>query len=284
MDDLERIWRTGLARVRPLAATRHHLGGGVSSTESHLALPELRPAKERPGVYFGDLTGPDPHFYAELRRLMDAGEKRFCDIGGGGSPVVGLRGVEKRGLDYVVFDASQIQLDRTPPGYQLFLGDALDPGSVSRFTGQHGTFDVVVSRFTAEHMSDGRRFHEHVFSILRPGGTAVHVFPTLYSAPFVLNRLLSQDLSKAIHDRAFPGSRNKFPAYYSWCRGPTTHQLRQLESIGYSIERYVGFFGHTFYKRFRPLDRVHKASARMLLNHPLPSLTSFALAVLVRPA
>jgi hypothetical protein len=33
-----------------------------------------------------------------------------------------------------------------------------------------------------------------------------------------------------------------------------------------------------------PVHAVHKAVARTLLKHPVPSLTSFALAVLVRPA
>lgn len=255
----------------------------MSSTKSPARLPELRADARRPNVYYGDLTAADPHFRAELRRLMDEGARRFCDVGGGASPVVGLSKLEERGLDYVVFDASQSQLDRTPPGYQLFLGDILDSASVGQFAEQHGSFDVIVSRWTAEHMPDGRRFHEHVFSLLRPGGTAVHLFPTLYAFPFLLNRLLSQDLSRAIHARAFPNSRTKFPAYYSWCRGPTGRQLRRLESVGFRVARYVGCFGHGMYGRVAPLHRAHKAVARMLLEHPVPSFTSFAVAVLVRP-
>jgi SAM-dependent methyltransferase len=256
----------------------------MSSTEARVALPALRTAKDRPSVFYGGRTASDPHFRAELRRLMDAGATRFCDVGGGASPVIGLSKRDERGLDYVVFDASQSQLDRTPPGYQLFLGDVLDPSSVSRFVQEHGSFDVVVSRWTAEHMPDGRRFHEHVYSMLRPGGTAVHLFPTLYALPFVLNRLLSQDLSKALHSRAFPNSRTKFPAYYSWCRGPTKRQLQRIESVGYAIDRYVGFFGHGMYVRIPPLHAAHGAVARMLLDHPVANLTSFALAVLSRPA
>jgi SAM-dependent methyltransferase len=256
----------------------------MSSTGTRAVLPELRPGGGRSTVYYGDLTASDPQFRAELRRLMDAGARRFCDVGGGASPVLGVGKLNERGLDYVVFDASQSQLDRTPSGYRMFLGDVLDPSSVSRFVHEHGSFDVVVSRWTAEHMPDGRRFHEHVYSILRPGGTAVHLFPTLYSLPFVLNRLLSQDLSKAIHARLFPNSRAKFPAYYSWCRGPTERQLRRIESVGYAIERYVGFFGHGMYARMPPLHAAHRAFARLLLDHPMPTFTSFALAVLVRPA
>ena len=256
----------------------------MSSTKPRAQLPELRPARDRPNVFYGDITATDPHFRAALRRLMDAGAKRFCDIGGGGRPVVKLPELAEHELDYVVFDASQSQLDRTPAGYQLFLGDVLEADSVSRFVREHGSFDAVVTRWTAEHMPDGRRFHEHVYSILRPGGTAVHHFPTLYSLPFVVNRLLSEDISKALHARAAADSANKFPAYYSWCRGPTARQLQRIESLGYSIERYVGYFGHGWYARVPPLHAAHRAAARWLLEHPMPSLTSFALAVLERPA
>ena len=49
-----------------------------------------------------------------------------------------------------------------------------------------------MSRWTAEHVKHGRRFHQQVHRLLRPRGTAVHLFSTLYSPVFVVNRLMPQ--------------------------------------------------------------------------------------------
>jgi SAM-dependent methyltransferase len=222
-------------------------------------------------------------FRTELKRLMDDGRQRFCDVGGGAKPVVSLADVQQRELNYVVFDASQEQLEKAPSGYQTFCGDALDSASVQALVREHGVFDVVLSRWAAEHMSDGRLFHAHVHQMLRPGGIALHFFPTLYSLPFLANRILSDDLSSFLLFRAFTGRKVKFPAHYSWCRGPTKRQIGRLEALDYSVERYTGFFGHSFYARVKPLHHGHQRLMDVLVAHPAPLLTSFALVVLERP-
>jgi hypothetical protein len=133
-----------------------------------------------------------------------------------------------------------------------------------------------------EHMPDGRLFHQMVHDMLRPGGTAVNIFPTLYAVPFVFNRIFNGGLSAAVLARVQPARRSKFPAYYSWCRGPSARQLDRLSELGYSVERYVGFFGHSYYRRIRPLEAVHRRFVRWQLGHPHPLMTSFALVVLTR--
>jgi hypothetical protein len=229
------------------------------------------------------------HLLNELRALMDAGARLFCDVGGGANPIVSARKVAQAGLRYVILDASENELQKAPSGYERFSGDILDPEGTSRLVAQHGSFDVVTSRFTAEHVPDGRLFHERVFTMLRPGGHAVHLFPTLYSPPFVMNRLLPTDASAPLLHRASKGDRTeegrhpKFRSYYSWCRGPSRGQLARLRSVGFSVERYIGFFGHGYYRRVRPLDVAHRAVTELLLDHPLASMTSFALVVLKRP-
>jgi len=190
--------------------------------------PELRSGAGPSPVAYGPLSAADRSFWAELHRLMGEGAKRFCDVGGGARPAVQLTRIRELGLEYVVFDVSQDQLDMTPDGYRLFEGSVLDRDRVSALLSEAGPFDVVVSRWTAEHMSDGQLFHESVREMLRPGGTAVHIFPTLYSAPFVFNRLVDNGLSASILTRVQPKRKSKFPAYYSWCRGPTKRQLQRL--------------------------------------------------------
>jgi SAM-dependent methyltransferase len=223
-------------------------------------------------------------FWGELRRLINGGAAHFCEVGGGARPVVGLPEIQRQGLDYVLFDVSQEELDAAPAGYEGFQGSIIDPDAVSELMRRHGAFDVVLSRWTAEHVPDAKLFHEHVYELLRPGGTAIHFFPTLYSLPFLVNRLLSPDLSAAVLFRAFSHRQKKFPAYYAWCRGPSARQVRRFEEIGFSVDRYVGFFGHSMYARVKPLDMAQSAVTRGLLAHPLASLTSFALVVLTRPA
>ena len=53
--------------------------------------------------------------------------------------------------------------------------------------------------------------------------------------------------------------------------------------MGFSIERYTGYFGHAFYRRIKPLSAAESAFVGVMVDHPLPALTSFALVVLRRP-
>jgi SAM-dependent methyltransferase len=236
-----------------------------------------------PQVSYASVNDGEALFRAEIGTLIENGARRFCDVGGGAHPIVGLKQIQKWGLEYVVLDASQEQLDRADGDYQRFQADILGPETVPELARRWGAFDVVLSRWTAEHIPDGRRFHEQVFGMLRPGGTAVHYFPTLYSPPFLLNRLLEPGMSSALLYRVFPNRKVKFPAHYSWCRGPTRRQIRRLQSVGFSVDRYVGLYGHGMYRRVPPAHAIHKAIAARLVEHPLPSLTSFAMVVLRRP-
>lgn len=225
---------------------------------------------------------------SELGRLMDAGARSFCDVGGGANPIVSSRKIGQLGLEYVILDDSAEELAKAPLGYQTFNASVLDPAGVSELLSERGAFDVVTSRWAAEHMPDGRAFHQQVFDMLKPGGAAVHLFPTLYSPVFLLNRILPTDLSGALLERGSRGGRSdsgrhaKFRSYYSWCRGPGSRQRARLQSVGFTIERYIGFFGHGYYRRVKPIDRLHRAVTDVLLAHPLASMTSFALVVLRR--
>lgn len=246
--------------------------------------PQLHVAPGGGPISYGSFRAAEPHFWAKLNGLVEDDVKRVCEVGGGAKPAVSPAKVQRLGLEYVVLDESQTQLDNAPEGYHLLRADILDSEAVSELIRQHGSFDLVVSRWTAEHISDGKAFHEQVFRLLRPGGTAVHFFPTLYALPFLVNRVLSPGISAALLFRTFTAREKKFRAYYSWCRGPTQRQIKRIEGIGFSVESYIGFFGHNFYARVKPLGAAHTKVTDALIDHPLPSMTSFALAVLRRPA
>ncbi len=223
-------------------------------------------------------------FWGELRRLMEGGAKRFCDVGGGAKPMVPLERIKEFGLDYVILDESRTELDKAPAGYERCEASILDEQAVANVVRDRGPFEVAFSKWTAEHVPDGRRFHEQVYRMLGSGGTAVHFFPTLYSPPFVLNRVLPPSLSDVMLAGAQPERESKFRPHYSWCRGPSQKQIRRLESIGFTVKRYTGFFGHGYFMRVRPLHVANRQLTDWLFAHPLPSMTSFALVVLEKPA
>jgi hypothetical protein len=240
----------------------------------------LGPAEEVTAVSYARASDAELTFWRELDGLLDGGAKRVCDIGGGAKPAMSLKRIHELEIDYLVLDESQAQLDRAPAGYEGRALDILDARAVAELVRERGPFDLVLSRWTAEHMRDGRRFHENVRIMLRPRGTALHYFPTLYALPFLANRMMPEDLSASLLFGLFRKRKVKFPARYSWCRGPTRGQLTGLHDCGYSVDRYYGFFGHGFYARVSPLQAVERLFAKVLVKHPVPLATSFAVVVL----
>ena len=112
--------------------------------------------------------------------------------------------------------------------------------------------DIVASAFVAEHLPSPEAFHLNVLKMLRPGGVALPLFPTLYVLPFVLNRTLPASttdrvLARFQRFRESEGNDGKFTAYYRWCRGPAERQLHRLRDIGHEVVAYRGYFGHGYY-------------------------------------
>ncbi len=233
----------------------------------------------------------DDRFRDTLERLAgDPRVRRVCEIGGGANPALPVDFVRDQRLEYTLVDISQAELDKAPTGYRKVRADITDPQH-----GIEGPFDLVFSMWCAVHVRSGEVFHRHVYRLLADGGRALHLFPTLFAPPFVLNRLVPEWLSSGLllllqPHRAADGDHGKFPAYYSWCRGPTAGQLARLQRIGYTIEEYAAFFGHSgdvafgagYLDRIAPLRRWHEWLARCLVEHPAAWLTTFAFVQLAK--
>jgi len=234
--------------------------------------------------YGGERTPHERFASAVASAVASRRPPRLCEIGGGAKPLLSLDLTGRAAVrDYVVTDVSAEELAKAPDGYEKLVAD-VTRGHVEGL----GSFDLVVSRTVAEHVSDPAAFHRTVFDMLASGGTAMHFFPTLYEPAFVVNRVLPEALADAIvqriqTNRARGGSNEKFPAYYRWCRGPTRRQLARLRGIGFEVEEYVGVFGHGYYHPLAPADRLETALANVLARHPLPSLTAYAWVALRRP-
>lgn len=225
-------------------------------------------------------------FVPMVRHLAEEHAVRsVCDFGGGANPVLPLDDIQRLGLRYVVLDASAEELAKTPLGYPTRMRDFTAPGV--DLGGE--PFDLIVSRFVAEHVEDPAAFHLTVWRALRPGGLAAHFFPTLPSLPFIANRLLTGRASRRLIDLVQPGLRDqngrqgKFRAYYRWCEGPSRRQYRRFEAHGFEVVDYVALVGHRYYERFPALQRMGDGVSRRSIRLRRPELATYAWVVLRRP-
>jgi SAM-dependent methyltransferase len=228
--------------------------------------------------------GPDEwaheDFTRRLReRLASLGGGLVCELGGGARPALELPFLHEHGLECLVVDISDTELAKAPEGYDTLVGDVSSP---SFTTGRHNDrYDLVFSRVVAEHVTDPVQFHANVRKLLRPGGIAMHFFPTLFWPPFVANRLLPESLAERILLKIEPGRvksgrDGKFPAYYRWCRGPTGRQVDRFASVGFQVEHCVAYFGEGTHAPGRALQKLNNAWTDFMLRHPSYLFTSYA--------
>lgn len=222
-------------------------------------------------------------FDGRLRSAIRSnGLKRVIEIGGGANPTFSADEVRDLGLEYTLLDISETELAKAPAGYKTVCADIS-----SRKLNLSGEYDFAFSRMLAEHVPDGEALHRNVSRLLRPGGHALHFFPTLWAPPFIVNRLLPERAADGVLRLVSPARDRyrygKFPAYYDWCRGPTDRQISRFQGLGYEVAHYDGYFGHPqYYGKLPALQALHLRWCRYLSQHPRPTLTSFAILHLVR--
>ena len=210
------------------------------------------------------------------------GVRSVAELGGGANPILAKANLWDFAPRRAVFDISAEELDKAEGAVEKNVVDLSKPIK------ERYDYDMVFSKMLCEHIADARSFHLNCLNMLRPGGLSVHFFPTLFSIPFVVNRILPEDLSRSILRRLQPGrlenpKLDKFPALYRWCVGPTKRTLRLYRSVGFEIEQWNAGFGHSYYRRVALLDAAERAKSRILIRHPVPLFTSFALIVLRKP-
>jgi hypothetical protein len=237
-------------------------------------------------VSYGHIDDAYRGYPAQLSGLMDAiRPRRVIEIGGGATPSLGVEEIQQRGIaDYSILDISESELAKSPDGYTKVVGDiCAERPNIA------GGYDFAFSRFLAEHVPDGRRFHQNIFALLNPGGVAFHFFPTMFCFAYAANMVIPESIGQKIltmldKNRSQEGTAAKFPAHYHWCTGPTEKSISRLRGVGYEIDQYSGFFGHYYYSKFPGLWQIHKAKTAHLLKHPNPRFTSLAYLVLRKPA
>lgn len=217
-----------------------------------------------------------------LQYLVETyGCKRILEIGSGANPTIEPRLVHDLNLSYVTSDVSWEEMEKADPTYERLMIDMSADEIRSDLAGQ---FDLVFSRMVAEHVSDGFKYHRNIHSLLKPCGISAHCFSTLWCVPFVVNRMLPEFVSTGLLKSFAPRNEHrqaKFPARYSWSRGPSPKMIARFEALGFEVLKYTGYFGHSYYvKVSRFIHQLETCKEKLLLRWPCPTFCSYATIVL----
>lgn len=220
-----------------------------------------------------------------LRLIVEQGARVIGDIGGGKRPLVRPERVKELGIRYVVLDIDQTELDLADPRYEKVCVDMTGENVANRVPMK---FDFMFSMYFLEHVKDPLTLHRNIYSMLAPGGRVLHFFPTLFALPFVVNKLTSEGLGDRLlnlvqPERKLGPGKARFPAYYRWCFGPSRSQVARFESLGYEVERYVGYCGHNYYARIPALAALESMLAHVSARMRLTWRSAFAEVQLARP-
>jgi len=185
---------------------------------------------------------------------------RLLELGAGRRPSFALDEMPQTIESYTVNDISEAELTLLPEGYEKACFDV--SGDAGKF---RDTYDVVFSRFLAEHVPDGIAMHRNVYAVLRPGGVAFHLIPTLYALPFVINKYLPERLTTTILKVLAPrrAISPKFPAVYSACYANPRRMESILRGIGYRKVSVLPFYGHFYYENIPVLNALHRRFSRL---------------------
>lgn len=179
----------------------------------------------------------------------------LLELGAGRRPSFELNDMPASVQGYTVNDISEEELSLLPEGYKSACFDV--SGDASNFGDR---YDVVFSRFLAEHVPDGVAMHRNVHRVLKKGGVAFHLIPTLYAVPFLVNKYMPESLSSWVL-KTFAPRRSinpKFPAPYSACFSNPKAMEGMLRDVGYADVQFQNFYGHFYYEKLPVIRSVHE--------------------------
>lgn len=189
--------------------------------------------------------------------------RNVLEIGAGRHPFL-IDEADQHGFELTINDIDANELDYAPVGPRRLIFDissTIDDTEIPR-----GQFDLVFSRMVFEHVPDARRAWNNLFELLAPGGVGFAFVPTLFSPPFVINRLIPEAVSSRLLyslDRTRTIAEiPKFPAFYDYCRASEKALQPMLEEIGYREVLVLPFFGTPYFPRIPVL----RHAAKMLDN------------------
>lgn len=212
----------------------------------------------------------------ELARQTD--RPKILEIGGGRGPFLSQEDVERLQCEYTVNDIDASELALAPAWVKRLHGDIADPALLD--AAKHsGLYDLAFSQMVFEHVEHPAQGYRNIVQLLAPGGILVNLVPTLYAAPFVINKLLPERLSARVLAWGFPHRNShespKFPAFYRWCT-TTKRTKKKLDSVGFRDSRIVPFYGHGYYAKIPILGKVAQHFWPVAERHDWRMLSTYA--------
>jgi len=136
-----------------------------------------------------------------------------------------------------------------------FLADGVVLSPLDRLPFADGVFDVVVSKWVAEHLEHPERDFRECARVLKPGGALVLLTPNAHSIFTLISRAIPYRLKQVIKGRLFQGHEED--TFRTWYRANTRRQLARLtKEAGFREARFVLLPGMwTFFIFNRPLAR-----------------------------
>jgi SAM-dependent methyltransferase len=139
---------------------------------------------------------------------------RILDVGGGAHPTVPAQ-LRPQQCHYVGLDIAeeQLLLGGSEAYDAIIVSDIVDVQDAYR-----DSFDLIVSRFTLEHMADLPAAFVAMRAYLRDGGKLLALFSGRYATFAIANRLLPEAASKWLLNRLLSREHDSvFKAYYNHC-------------------------------------------------------------------
>lgn len=206
--------------------------------------------------------------------------RNLLEIGGGRSPLLSQAEAQALGVAYTVNDISQRELDLAPAWVHKTCFDFAGNDAPA------GSYDLVFSRMVMEHVSDASRAYRNLYRLLKDGGLALHFHPNLFAAPFIINYLLPDSLSRKVlsafgkltdSTEEYP----KFPAHYSWCRNSESIR-RRIGAIGFSEVEVASFYGHGYFNKIPGLRQIDDAWSSFAQKQGMGAFSSYAFTMVRR--
>jgi ubiquinone/menaquinone biosynthesis C-methylase UbiE len=170
-----------------------------------------------------------------------------------------------RGTRLIALDCSREELKQNPAISTRVVCDASKALPLG-----DGEADIVTTRFLLEHLRNVETFIQETGRVLKPGGCAIHIFPSKFSPFAILNQLLPQSLSRALLRRFFPYSVGHcgFQCFYDHCYYSAFERL--LTKHGFTADRILlGYNQSAYYHAFVPAYLLNVAYDSLL--HALKS-------------
>ncbi len=211
-----------------------------------------------------------------LARILHA--HRLLEVGGGRDPLFTSDELKAPGIEMTINDISQTELDVLPDSYRKACFDVA--GDISAGANLRDSFDLAFSRMVFEHVADGQRAWSNLYQLLAPGGVALAFVPTLYAFPFVVNKLLPDDVAAKIVKLLYPNRTDDadpvFPARYSWTYASERKMKPMLKAIGYREAVILPFYGHGYFERVPMLREIHAKFTALARRYDWRTVASYA--------